>query len=112
LRIFLSYNFKDEAFVREVVQRVGYYLRKQKEVEVYLWSEGARAGRWTEQVKAQLKNCQAGVVFISGTIGETQKQEISALDGLEKRISLSRGSLTTSAASSVRAARPTPAHTA
>jgi len=43
LRIFLSYNFQDQAFVREVVQRVGYYLRKQREVEVYFWPEQAKA---------------------------------------------------------------------
>jgi 6-phosphofructokinase 1 len=85
LRIFLSYNFEDQAFVREVVQRVGYYLRKQKEVEIYLWSE-AKAGEWVEQLKTALNYCNAGVAFISSTIGETQKREIEALSELKDTI--------------------------
>ena len=86
MRIFLSYNFGDQAFVREVVQRVSYYLRKQKEVEVYLWHEEAKAGEWAEQLKAALDYCDAGVAFISNTIGETQKQEIEALSKLHDTV--------------------------
>jgi 6-phosphofructokinase 1 len=86
VRIFLSYNFKDEDFVREIVQRVGYYLRKQKEVEVYFWSEGARAGEWAAQLEAELASCDAGVVFIGTAIGETQRLEIDALDNLKNKL--------------------------
>jgi 6-phosphofructokinase 1 len=86
LRIFLSHNFQDEGFVREVVQRVGYYLLKQRDVEIYLWSEEGKAGEWAAQLKEQLENCNAGVVFISGTIGETQKQEIDALSRLHNTV--------------------------
>jgi len=86
LRIFLSYNFQDQAFVREVVQRVGYYLRKQREVEVYFWPEQAKAGDWAAQLKAELENCDAGVAFISSFIGETQRQEIDALAHLRNTL--------------------------
>ena len=86
MRIFLSHNFKDEGFVREVVQRVGYYLLKQRGVQIYLWSEEAKAGEWAAQLKTELENCDAGVVFISGTIGETQKQEIDALAKLHSTV--------------------------
>jgi hypothetical protein len=86
LRIFLSYNFKDEAFVREIVQRVIYYLRKQRGVEVYFWSEEAKAGEWAAQLKVELKNCDDGVAFIGSAIGETQRQEIDALDNLKDKL--------------------------
>jgi 6-phosphofructokinase 1 len=86
LRIFLSHNFQDEIFVREIVLRVGYYLQKQREVEVFLWSDAAEAGEWAAQLKTELENCDAAVVFIGSTIGETQKQEIGALSGLRKTV--------------------------
>jgi len=86
LRIFLSYNFNDEAFVREIVQRVGYYLQKQRGVEVFFWPEGAKAGEWAVQLKAELNNCDAGVAFIGSTIGETQRQEIDVLDNLKNKL--------------------------
>jgi 6-phosphofructokinase 1 len=86
LRVFLSYNFQDEVFVREIAHRVGYYLRKQGEVEVFLWSDAAKAGRWAPQLRQELEQCDAGVVFISGTIGDTQRQEIDALARLENLV--------------------------
>ena len=86
LRIFLSYNFQDHAFVREIVQRVGYYLRKQREVEIYLWSEHAKAGNWIDQLEAELENCNAAVVFVSRAIGETQRDEIRSISRLKDRL--------------------------
>src|SRR6266404_9878264 len=86
LRIFVSYNFKDEAFVSQIVQRVIYYLRKQKGVRVYFWSEEAKAGEWASQLKSELQDCDAGVAFIGSVIGETQRQEIDALDRLRNKL--------------------------
>ena len=88
LRIFLSYNFQDDAFVREIVQRVGYYLHRQREVEIYLWSEHAKAGNWGEQLEEQLRNCDAAVVFISRTIGETQRDEIHTISALNDKLAV------------------------
>jgi 6-phosphofructokinase 1 len=86
LRIFLSYNFHDALFVREIAHRVGYYLGKQKEVEVYLWSDAAKPGKWADQLKLELEKCDTGVIFISSTIGDTQRQEIGALARLDNLV--------------------------
>ena len=85
-RIFLSYNFHDEQLVQDVVRRISYYLRKQPEVEVFMWHEAGRAGEWPDQLREELSLCDAGVVFISRSIGNTQRQEAEIIDRLPLKL--------------------------
>jgi 6-phosphofructokinase 1 len=71
MRLFLSYQFDDEDFVK----RVYFYLRKQPALNSFFWSEQGGAGAVSKQLPKQLRGSGL-VAFIGKKAGKTQLKEI------------------------------------
>ena len=71
IRVFLSYNFADEPFVR----RVNACLRKQPNIDSYCYADERKSGAWATQVETALETSQAFVTFVGGDVGATQALE-------------------------------------
>lgn len=75
-RLFLSYHFPD----RRLVCRVGYHLRKQDDVDPFVWdlAVGTDPDQWAAALDAELATCDAFVAFVGNELGYTQTKEIQA----------------------------------
>lgn len=75
MKLFLSYNFDDQVFV----QRVNYYLRKQKNLEPYFYSGLTRPVNWIDELGKRLNECDALVLFLGKALGTTQALEAESM---------------------------------
>src|SRR5438128_725705 len=71
MKIFLSYAFADEEFVRFV----NFFLRQQGDVETFCYVDDEKAVRWTEVDVPALKAADAFVLFVGKALGSTQSEE-------------------------------------
>jgi 6-phosphofructokinase 1 len=75
MRLFNSYNFNDDLFVR----RVSYHLSKQEGIEPYCWSLHGRADEtWLRQLSDNLSKCDVFLLFLGKELGRTQVKEANA----------------------------------
>jgi len=80
MRIFLSYAFRHEKFVRQV----NHYLAVQIGVETYCLSKDDRAGS-SDHVNDALAKSDAVVIFLGGEVGATQRHDALATADKSKR---------------------------
>jgi 6-phosphofructokinase 1 len=80
MRVFLSYNFKDD---QRFVRRVNHYLARQPALETYSWLEDREAGDWALQLNDEIEKSDAFVLFLGKEVGQTQRSE--AFAGVKKR---------------------------
>jgi len=74
MRLFLSYNFDSESFI----QRVNYYLGKQKDVVPYCYSSNPHLESWVQEVGERLSEAEVFILFVDQAMGKTQIQEAMA----------------------------------
>jgi 6-phosphofructokinase 1 len=74
MKVFLSYNFNDEDFVK----KVSYHLNTQKPLRPYLWATHGRATDFEEQIRKALSGSKAFLLFLGKELGETQEDEFVA----------------------------------
>lgn len=73
MKLFLSYQFADEQFVRSIA----YYLTKQSSLTPYCYADAPEA-EWVGEVSKALAAADAFFLFIGERVGETQKLEAKA----------------------------------
>ena len=82
MRLFLSYKFDDEPFVRQI----NYYLLKQKTLEPYCYAVERHQVSWPAEIGKHLKASDAFVFVRGGALGLTQEDE--AIAAIERRSTL------------------------
>jgi 6-phosphofructokinase 1 len=70
-RVFLSFCFNDSRFVHEV----NACLVLQPEIKTYFYPEQINGTSWPQSVKTALIDCDAFVLFLGSTLGNTQEAE-------------------------------------
>ena len=76
MKIFLSFHFdKDRPEYEQLVHRVRFYLRKQKDIHPYSYSGSKTDEKWRCDVGPPLIDCDKFVFFLGSKIGDTQKSE-------------------------------------
>ena len=73
MKVFLSYRFADERFVRSVA----YYLTKQSDLTPYFYGD-EEDPEWFSEVSKALATADAFFIFIGTEVGKTQKLEAKA----------------------------------
>jgi 6-phosphofructokinase 1 len=75
MRLFLSYNFDDEPFVRQI----NYHLRKQESLEPYCYADERHTAGWLTEIGGRLREADAFVLVSGGgALGTTQEEEAKA----------------------------------
>jgi 6-phosphofructokinase 1 len=75
MKVFLSYRFADEPFVRST----SYYLTKQSELTAYFYGDEKHDDNWVREVSVGLADADAFVFFLGAELGHTQELEARAL---------------------------------
>jgi len=75
MKVFLSYRFADEQFVKSTK----YYLTTQSDLIVYVYGDELHRQNWVTEVSRALSNTDVFVLFLGPTLGKTQKLEALAL---------------------------------
>lgn len=87
-KIFLSYNMKNDSLF---VQEVGFYLRKQPELEPFCYAEFEGNPNWRRLVENALRKSTIFVFFLGSQLGKTQiiEAEIALMQsGMERYLVL------------------------
>jgi 6-phosphofructokinase 1 len=71
MKVFLSYHFADEPFVRSTA----FYLKQQSGLTPYFYGDVSSA-EWIDEVSKRLADAGAFFLFIGEQLGETQKLEV------------------------------------
>jgi 6-phosphofructokinase 1 len=82
MKVFLSYQFADERFVRSTA----YYLKKQSGIKPYFYGDDLKKEDWSkeksedwfEEVSIALAQSEVFLLFLGKELGETQYREIKA----------------------------------
>lgn len=80
MKLFLSYSFKDELFVREV----HYCLKKQPKLGTFFWSSHGQGDDFRDEIEEQINDSDVLVIFAGESAGETQRKEIAFFETLCK----------------------------
>src|SRR5947209_1690492 len=72
MNLFLSYNLQDEPFI----QRVSYYLKKQKELIPYCYADERHQHTLLKELATHLNKANAFLLFLGQQLGKTQEKEI------------------------------------
>lgn len=82
MNVFLSYCFNDEPFV----QKVSHYLLRQPKLEPFCYVDEKQPRGWRQQLKSEIDNCEAFVLFVGKKWGSTQHIEASVSENVLKRL--------------------------
>ena len=76
IKLFLSYHFVDDSFIR----LVSYYLGKQETLQPYCWTvDGSADGNFPPQIRTALLESDVFLLFLGEKLGETQIKEVNAV---------------------------------
>ena len=81
MNVFLSYCFNDEPFV----QKVSHYLLRQPKLEPFCYVDEKQPRGWRQQLKSEIDNCEAFVLFVGKKWGSTQHIEASVSETRDSR---------------------------
>ena len=85
-RVFLSYNFADEAFVERLARHL---LTQRPGLETYFYRFDGEAGPWSPQIKRALKKANCCVAIVGAQVGDVQRRELNASIKKRRRIVVS-----------------------
>src|SRR6266550_6295207 len=75
MKVFSSYRFADERFVRSV----NYYLKRQSDLVPYCFGEETHTENWVSEVSKELARADAFLIFLGAQLGGIQSLEGKAL---------------------------------